>query len=459
MTSASAAARRTPPRARLVATSFSLSLVAALLLGPLPAAAARSAHPPHRPARQHRRRRPVAHRARARTKNKRMSDVTGKCATLAGDAALDCISNALEQPGALYSSIEFLEKNAVFTVTVDGSDVPAKFESKALGRERRQETGSAPPGLVLVDAGRLDEPPLRRGQAWPGRSSTPWGTNDIVDVMLFNDKGRRSRLQVGGQQETARGRLRDARRRHPHLPVAGPHPAALALSSSRPSPTASRKLGNAEAEHHRAHAPGSLGGALQRLRRRRRQVCAPCSRPTSSRLLPRINNDNPNMGPGGDLFLRSLPTISGRPRVEGPCQHATQGAPPTSTRCFNKMHIVSVFCVAPTIQMSAIVFRTYPRRLQNVPVGIDLAGLRSSTTRRPPARRPHLFSAAPRKIMWATSAGGHLRAEIYMAVCCSCWPASWAAIPTRPRGAAHADRGRHAGQWSPWATAWSKSAQ
>ena len=107
--------------------------------------------------------------------NKRMSDVTGTCATLTGDAALDCIANALEQPGALYSSFDFPEKNALFTVTVDGADLPARVRVQgALGRERRQAGrghGVAHPGRRR----RLDGPPLRRGQARRRRrSSTPW---------------------------------------------------------------------------------------------------------------------------------------------------------------------------------------------------------------------------------------------------------------------------------------------
>src|SRR5262249_47391336 len=36
--------------------------------------------------------------------NKRLSDITRNCAALTGDANLDCIADAIEQPSALYSS-------------------------------------------------------------------------------------------------------------------------------------------------------------------------------------------------------------------------------------------------------------------------------------------------------------------------------------------------------------------
>lgn len=121
--------------------------------------------------------------------NKRMSDVTSKCATLSGDANLDCVANALEQPGALYSSFEFFDKNAVFTVTVDGADTPARFDSKARWGESTGQPGVGTAWLILVDAAssmgaRFDEAKLVATSF-----INAMGPNDIADVMLFNDKG------------------------------------------------------------------------------------------------------------------------------------------------------------------------------------------------------------------------------------------------------------------------------
>jgi hypothetical protein len=119
--------------------------------------------------------------------NKRMSDVTAPCAQLAGDANLDCVADALDkQP--LYSVFDFPEKNAILTVTVDGTDIPAKF----VGKERWGDIGAQPgigtAWLILIDAaqtmgGRFDE-----AKSVAAAFVNAMGPNDIVDVMFFNDR-------------------------------------------------------------------------------------------------------------------------------------------------------------------------------------------------------------------------------------------------------------------------------
>src|SRR6476646_957789 len=60
--------------------------------------------------------------------NKRLSEAIAECASLRGDAQLDCQSEKLEAPQALYSPIApFPETAAILTVTVDGEDRPASF--------------------------------------------------------------------------------------------------------------------------------------------------------------------------------------------------------------------------------------------------------------------------------------------------------------------------------------------
>ena len=61
----------------------------------------------------------------------RVSEATAPCATLSGDGQLSCMADALEKPQALYSPFPFPDKNAIFTVTVDDTDRPAKFVSTA----------------------------------------------------------------------------------------------------------------------------------------------------------------------------------------------------------------------------------------------------------------------------------------------------------------------------------------
>jgi FHA domain len=179
-----------PSRSRVVVTA--LSLLVALLVAPARASAAPEAHILRiDPRASMSDGAPVLTTVLELVQNKRMSDVTGKCAQLTGDAALDCIASALEQPGALYSSFDFPEKNGILTVTVDGSDLPAKFESKARWSDSSGQagTGVGTAWLILVDAAASMGPRFEEAKHVAGSFINAMGPNDIVDVMLFNDKG------------------------------------------------------------------------------------------------------------------------------------------------------------------------------------------------------------------------------------------------------------------------------
>jgi hypothetical protein len=121
--------------------------------------------------------------------NKRLSEAIAECASLRGDAQLDCQSDKLEAPQALYSPIApFPETAAVFTVTVDGADRLGSFASKARWGESLTQPGIGTAWLILVDAsssmGARFEDAKAVANAFVG-SMTP---NDIVDVMYFNDR-------------------------------------------------------------------------------------------------------------------------------------------------------------------------------------------------------------------------------------------------------------------------------
>jgi hypothetical protein len=120
--------------------------------------------------------------------NKRMSDATRPCATLNGDAYYDCVANAVEQPNALYSSFDFPEKNALFTVVVDGADTAAKFESKARWGESANQPGVGTAWLILIDAASSMGARFDEAKAVASAFVNAMGPNDIVNVMFFNDK-------------------------------------------------------------------------------------------------------------------------------------------------------------------------------------------------------------------------------------------------------------------------------
>src|SRR6185369_12158479 len=85
--------------------------------------------------------------------NKRLSEAIAECASLRGDAQLDCQSEKLEAPQALYSPIApFPDKAAIFTVTVDGADRPGTFVSTARWGESLAQPGIVTAWLILIDA-------------------------------------------------------------------------------------------------------------------------------------------------------------------------------------------------------------------------------------------------------------------------------------------------------------------
>lgn len=122
--------------------------------------------------------------------NKRLSELEAPCATLTGDAHLSCIADALEKPGALYSSFDFPEKNALFAVKVDGQDFPISFESKIRWSDAaaQNQPGVGTAWLILVDAASTMGSRFDEAKAVAAAFVNAMGPQDIVDVMFFNDK-------------------------------------------------------------------------------------------------------------------------------------------------------------------------------------------------------------------------------------------------------------------------------
>lgn len=120
--------------------------------------------------------------------SKRVSEATAPCAALTGDGQLDCMANALEKPQALYDPFPFPDKNAIFTVSVDGTDRPAKFVSTAKWGQSSNEPGVGTAWLVLVDADKRIDHAFQDAKQIAEQFVTSMGPNDIVNVMFFNDR-------------------------------------------------------------------------------------------------------------------------------------------------------------------------------------------------------------------------------------------------------------------------------
>jgi hypothetical protein len=121
--------------------------------------------------------------------NKRLSEAIAECAALRGDPQLDCQSDKLEAPQALYSPIApFPETAAVFTVMVDGADRLGSFASKARWGESLTQPGIGTAWLVLIDASSSMGPRFEDAKAVANAFIGSMTANDIVDVMYFNDR-------------------------------------------------------------------------------------------------------------------------------------------------------------------------------------------------------------------------------------------------------------------------------
>lgn len=118
--------------------------------------------------------------------SKRITQTTGHCATLTGDARLGCMAEALEKP--LYSTFPFPETNALFSVVVDGTDRPAKLLSVETWGKSQREPGVGTAWLVLIDADSRMGNSFDDAQELAKQFVRSMGPNDIVNLMFFNDR-------------------------------------------------------------------------------------------------------------------------------------------------------------------------------------------------------------------------------------------------------------------------------
>jgi len=122
------------------------------------------------------------------SQSKRVSDATSACAGLTGNSQLDCMSTNLEKPFALYQSFPFPSDRALFTVNVEGTDIPAKFISLSRWGESQQQPGVGTSWLILVDADKRMSKSFEDAKQVAQQFVATMGPNDIVNIMFFNDR-------------------------------------------------------------------------------------------------------------------------------------------------------------------------------------------------------------------------------------------------------------------------------
>jgi hypothetical protein len=139
------------------------------------------------------------------SQSKRISDATSPCAGLTGSGQLDCMSQNLEKPFALYTPFPFPASNAIFTVTVEGSEFLAKYQSHATWGESQQQPGVGTAWLILIDADRRMARSFEDARQVAQQFVAGLGPNDVVDVMFFNDRQvvKDSKWLSGAQKSAA----------------------------------------------------------------------------------------------------------------------------------------------------------------------------------------------------------------------------------------------------------------
>jgi FHA domain-containing protein len=447
MTSTTPAERRAHAPSLRHRAALTIAVVAALLIAPAAATAAPEAHilrvDPRASTTDGS---PVLTTVIEVVQNKRMSDVTRPCAAINGDANLDCVSNALDVNGALYSSFDFPDKNAIFTVTVDGTDTPAKFESKARWGESTAQPGVGTAWLLLIDAASTMGNSFDEAKVVAGAFVNAMGPQDIVDVMFFNDKGVVEDSKWVNTKAAAQTSLNNVPRTYPSQGRTRP----LFNILKQAATDGFKELGNAGQNvivpMHQAMVVLSNGSA----------GADPTSNSAASNLLKDYltkgrfpeNNDVlpktpvpvisvwfPNkvieeFGANAREFMEGMANteIGGFFTIMRDGQSARSANIVNTVRTrFNKMHIVKwrVACVAPSITQTFKLFfsNTNPAiagdaTFQNVPVGIDPTTWpididRAATERA--AKADPIYAGGTVKVYGNFCWGGNAqRAEIYM---------------------------------------------
>ncbi|EYF04313.1 FHA domain-containing protein [Chondromyces apiculatus] len=378
--------------------------------------------------------------------NKRLSDITKQCAAITGDAHYDCVADALEQPQALYSSFDFPEKNALFTVTVDGTDLPSNFESKARWGDSASQPGVGTAWLILIDAASTMGARFDEAKAVASAFINTMTPNDIVDVMFFNDRGVVEDSKWVSQKQQALQSIGSIARTYPTQGRTRPLLNIIKTAAT----DAFRDLGNVgqgvPVPMHQAMVllsnggagsdPNSTGPAAMILR----DYLSKGRFPENNDVLPKTPVPVVSIWFPSKLieefnltareFMEGLanPEMGGFFTIvrDGQTRRAANIVNSVRTR-FNRMHIVRwrVSCIAPSItQTFKLAFvNTNPviagdATFQNVPVGIDpttwpLDIDREATERA--AQKSPAYPGGSIKIFGNFCWGGNAqRAEIYM---------------------------------------------
>ncbi len=123
--------------------------------------------------------------------SKPMADALGVCAQDTGDAELSCTANALEKPQALWAPIDFPDAKALMTISVDGTDFPAKFVAKKRWSDaiKDKDEGVGTAWLIIIDASATMDKHFDDARAVAKAFVNGMTPGDIVNIEFVGDRG------------------------------------------------------------------------------------------------------------------------------------------------------------------------------------------------------------------------------------------------------------------------------
>lgn len=115
--------------------------------------------------------------------------VTAKgCGAVRGDALLDCISNAVEEKGALFKALPFPEGNTSLLVRVDAGENPAKFVSKTSWGAAGKDPLVGTAWLIALDASSAMGARYADAREVANQFIGSLGPNDVAKLIIFDDR-------------------------------------------------------------------------------------------------------------------------------------------------------------------------------------------------------------------------------------------------------------------------------
>jgi hypothetical protein len=139
------------------------------------------------------------------TESRRVGEVVAPCASLSGEAQLDCMATALEAPGALFRPHPLPSDRVALTVAVEGAEVPASYVSHRSFGESQGEPRVGTAWLIVVDAESRMADSFDAARALARRFVESMGPADLVDVVVLGDQqlAKDTRWLARGDQKAA----------------------------------------------------------------------------------------------------------------------------------------------------------------------------------------------------------------------------------------------------------------